>query len=457
MMSYELKPGEVTLEYTADVHILEAITHLKNDGLIFPKKTIHAWGFLNTQPFIPDMLLCYEKVVLPRIYWYDIEHETLISELDDLVDKKILYVPPDSLFDRIECLQLEEEFSSSFGGDPRYITITYLANPGRFKNELRQLGINVPKNFRNPWLGGAGEVASWLSSIDPKEVFDKVKQKVSQRSFSGSSICQSIVSKCPVVAEGYLGPVNLIYAKFIGESSRRGSILLLEILKKRGEVETDAYNLLFNEVKKTRDVIIDSLDIPIKTVDFPLSLPLILREIEDGKGPKQFYDKMMELRKEYKPLRKWLTEFDAAIKDGKIKEIEKYKKELNEAVNKFLESRELHKKYTSNQNISHFSELSAIAAQAGLAIHEPTKITSTILSNPLIKKALERIFEPVNYKLNPHRLHLKDIAELSLVSWKELRKELIRCFPEQGEEFAQTLLYYSEVSRICREILTMGE
>ena len=460
MIKYELKPGEITLEYTADVHILEAITHLKKDGLIFPKKTIHAWGFLNTQPFIPDMLLCYEKVVLPRIYWYDLEHETLISELDELVDKKILYVPPDSLFNRIECLQLEEEFSSSFGGDPRYITITYLANPGRFKNELRQLGINVPKNFRNPWLGGAGEVASWLSSIDPKEVFDKVKQKVSQRRFSGSSICQSIVSKCPVVAEGYLGPVNLIYARFMGESSRQGSILFLEILKKRGEVETDVYNLLFNEVKRARDKITSSLeenDIVTKTVDFPLSLPLILREIEDGKGPKQFYDKIMELRKEYRPLRKWLTEFDAAIKDGKIKEIIKYKRELNKVVNKFLESHEIHKKYTSNQNISHFSELSAIAAQAGLAIHEPTKITSTILSNPLIKKALERIFEPVNYKLNPHRLHLKDIAELSLVSWKELRKELIRCFPEQGEEFAQTLLYYSEVSRICREILTMDK
>ena len=455
-MSYELKPGEVTLEYTADVHILEAITHLKNDGLILPKKTIHAWGFLNTQPFISDMLLCYEKIILPRIYWYDLEHETLISELDDLVDKKILYVPPDSLFDRIECLQLEEEFSNSFKGDPRYITITYLANPGRFKNELTQLGINVPKDFRNPWLGDAGEVASWLSSIDPKEVFDKVKQKASQRSFSGSAISQSIVSKCPVVAEGYLGPVNLIYARFMGESSRRGSILLLEILKERGEVETDPYNLLFNEVKRTKDVIIGSLDIPIKTVDFPLSLPLILREIEDGKGPKQFYDKMMELRREYKPLRKWLTKFDAAIKDGKIKEVIKYKRELNKVINKFLESHEIRKKYTSNQNISHFSELSAIAVQAGLAFNEPTKITSTILSSPLIKKALERIFEPIDYILNPHRLHLKDIAELSLVSWKELRKELIRCFPEQGKEFAQILLYYSEVSRICREILTMG-
>ena len=83
-MVQELKPGEVTLEYTADVHILEAIAHLKNDGLITPKKTVHAWGFLSTQPFIPDMLLCYEQIVLPKIYWYDLEHETLLSELDDL-------------------------------------------------------------------------------------------------------------------------------------------------------------------------------------------------------------------------------------------------------------------------------------------------------------------------------------------------------------------------------------
>lgn len=453
-MRYELKPGEITIEYTADVHILEAIVHLKNDGLIFPKKTIHAWGFLNTQPFIPDMLLCYEKVVLPRIYWYDLEHETLVSELDDLVKRKILDAPPSSLFDRIECLQLEEEFSNSFKGDPRYITITYLANPGRFENELRQVGINVPYKFKNPWLGGAGDIASWLASIDPREVFDKVKQRVSQRSFSGSSICQSIVSKCPVVAEGYLGPVNLIYAEFMGESSRRGVSLLLEILKEKGEVETDAYELLFNEVKKTRDEIIGSIDIPIKTVVFPLSLPLILREIENGKGPKQFYDKMIELRKEYRPLREWITKFDAAIKEGNIEKILKYKKELNEAVNKIFESYEIHKRYRCNQNISHFSELSAMSAQVGLAIPEPSGITSTILSNPLIRKTLEKLCELVDYKLHPHRLHLKDIAKLSLMSWKELKKELIRCFPEHGEDFAQTLRYHSEVSRVCREILT---
>jgi len=459
-MEDELKPGEITLEYTADVHILEAITHLKNDGLIFPKKTIHAWGFLNTQPFIPDMLLCYEKIVLPRIYWYDLEHETLVSELDDLVNEKILRIPPDRLFNPIECMRLEQDFSNNFMHDPRYIAITYLANPRTFEAQLKELGVNVPKRFGNPWLGGAGDIADWLESVDTKRLFEKVKSKSYQRSFSGSSMCQSIVSKSPVVAEGYLGPVNLIYASFMGETSRRGYSLLLEALKIRGEIETDAYYILFDEIEKAENRVVGSLSTPIQTITFPLSLPLILHDIEDGKGPRQFYDRMLDLRKEYKPLREWLTKFDTAIKEGKIKERIKYEKELRMVINKFIESKEIRKEHIVNQNIAHYSELAGTAAQAvltgGGAPMSDAALVSKLASSNLSQKVLEKVWTPIDYKWHPHRLHLKDLAEFTLVSWKELRNELIRCFPEGGEEFAQTLRYYSKVSKICREILTTG-
>ena len=359
-------------------------------------------------------------------------------------------------------MKLEQDFQAHFKYDPRYITIAYIANPGIFEKQLKELGVRIPKKFKNPWLGDAGEIASWLENVDVNKLLEEIKLKNYQKSLSGSSICQSLVSKCPVVAEGYLGPVNLLYANFIGETSRRGYSLLLEVLKSKGEIETDAYYFLFDTIKEAREGVIGSLgrpNMPIQTATFPLSLPLILRDIEDGKGPKQFYDRILDLRKEYKPLREWLTKFDAAIKEGKIEERGKYEKELYNIIGKFLERHEISKKYVIDQNIAHYSELAGmatlVALEGGVEPTSDAALASKLVSRGPVRKALEKVPELIDYKLHPHRLHLKDLAELTLVSWKDLRKELIRCFPEQGDEFAQTLRYYSKVSKICREMLTM--
>jgi hypothetical protein len=433
--------GSTQLEYTTDFNVLETIVNLK-DGNIAPVNSRHFWAYLQCEPFVPDMLVLSERIVLPKINWFDIEHGYLVSELDELVKQKILLIPNEPLFQELDCREVQKNISLKFTNDPRNLLIALLANPGQYQSILHELHLNQGNiSFTNPWLGGASDITNWLKSVDIQQFYSAVKNSTFNKELNPTAISQAISSEIPTTQEGYYYPKNFVYSQFVHESEQNGLNVILKILKQeKKETSKTAYDILVerhNQMKKT----ITNSSIQYSTrIQIPYTLPIILDKIDDGKGNRQFYDAILETRKEMKPLRVWLGKFDQAIgKYGFGPETLKCENEINKINSSILSEYKIH---PITQNIENFGEFSSILSGIGeFAITNQSSSLFKIIDS-ITNRIVPKIIEYGEKYVYPHRFYMKSIGRESLY---DVKKTLQRKFPKEkeGTRFYDILEYYS--------------
>ncbi len=478
---YRVEPGSATLEFTADVHILEALVNLK-EGRIFPKDVVHSWAYLNAQPFIPDAIILHEKIILPRIFYYDLEHEVLLDKLDDLTSSKIIEVPEKEIASGANILNLTEELADRYASDPTYLTAVAVASPHKkiFRDLIKEAGINViPKEEFNPWFGGGFVVAAWIEEIMLREpsnlskLRQKIEQKIKQEKFrrrvSMTAVSQLAYTDIPVVADGYLGPINRIFLRNLHDFVKHK----LTLMKKNEDLSRSigiSFDILFSKIDELREEIEDFVrknwprtrylgifDMPLRGP--PYSVALIVKELEKNEGPKKFYEKMLELRKEFRGLRSQLRDCDEKLANHMFAEFARCLKNLIDLIEKAEESYEYKKnKINIRQNTGVLSNMQAAIARIPLSMLVKGTKSAFLSIGPSeiiqIAKELKANLSKWKEENMLRRLHLRDLFQASLTSINYLREDLERAFGEDGEKFASTLAYLSAVSRLVDTLLS---
>ena len=447
-MNEEVKePGCISLEYTTDFNVLEALVNLK-DGKIAPDRSKHFWAYLQCEPFIPDMVLLTETIVLPKVNWFDVQHEYLISELDELMDSKVLYVPQNAVFEELEARGLQQVISNLFERDYRNLLIAVLSNPDKYTTLLRKMGL-IERNtaFGNPWLGGASKISHWLENINVRDVYKVLMSYSFQKDLCPTGLSQALASSIPTTQEGYYYPKEIVYSRFIKEAATDGLDIIRNSLKKeKGEEAKTAYDVLVETLGKVSDKVFGSSLQYRARIDLPYTLPIILKEIDDGKGPKQMYDVMLEKRQELRPLRRWIVKYDTALAEhGHGKQTLKCERELQKVSSRIIEE---YKVPPLEQNVFNYDNITNDAITIAQIPCEPQKIKDIILPKitPLID-AVDRV-------VYPHRFYMKSVGTAFLND--DMKILLKHKFPDEGKKFFEVLRYYSTLTDKAKEVAQIG-
>ena len=403
---------------------------------IDPEKPL--WGnvtnFMNGHLYLPDILLTHDTLRIEmdasKTPFHDDTGYRLGSndgldwfmedlDIDDLRKRKILEVTQRPETDSPRRQEIAWALSSRFSDDVRAEAIASLHD------------MTVGPQWVN-----SDEIVR-LRGFDIQRSMKKQKARVvyGTRGWKGLlhgpfwPMGDSLFRDVPVVEDVTPG-FNRLNAVLLEEYGRER----LGLMRKR---YPSAYELLNDYFQNARDSLYRQSLALHGTFSFhhPFSIGVILRDIRDGNGPKDFYDELMSKRKDFRHLRRWLGRFQETLACGDIEGILKTERELLEI------------------------GLAMEEEFGGPAIHRTVNTWSkpfSLLLNPItaivewLDRGGGRLLERLTH---PHRAILHRIGKSAGAS---LEKELKRCFPYQGETFLVYLKYSKAFEEKVDEVLKLG-
>lgn len=452
------KIGDITIDHTVDVKLLKSLLNLEKDKIVLGKER-EGEGlideFLSDFIYLPDVLLYHDQLVLPRpkeYYVKEIGEKLLDSDaINKLQKNKIIYFPPEEVYDFKAAEELHRKLIHDISKDPRpnliaFIESPYNERPSRWLKEHGFLDKNT--TLKPYYAGGADEIVRWLNTIDLDQIYASIPANatddpiIAERDLIGSpGYSVFLTSNIPVMEAGYFIQDFIFFDAFVKEKWK------LETTK-----TTTTLSLVLNELSKIRgeeykELIENGIITQSQVYEIPFTFGLLINEMPKKSQPSDLIDIIIKKRNEkgIKKFRRWLKESDiergkdyAHIDYGKIMKIHADIELVAENLRSEFSSMSLTKKIL--QHSPHFiTKIIGIVISGGAALIEkiPDIIDSVDFLYPKMRSS--------------HIAYMQKLGKAGI----KVSKQLEDIFGEQGREFSSILRYYSAVDEKTDRILKM--
>lgn len=446
MSPNDVKDEGVTINHRNDIKLLKSLINLES-GQIVPEHQTCTQGetigeFLADFIHLPDALLYYDRLILPRPKDYYIEKigdSFVDSNLINGKLKDILYFPTKEIYkiDRVE--NLHNRLMQTIKTDPRPYLIALLESPDTDKagRWLKCHGhLDKMTSLTPYYAGGAREIVQWLKTVDISEMYSSIPDDISEdpilsKTNIDGSVGYSVylASNIPVLEAGYYTHDFDFFDIYLKERMNTAKNTLQIVLKTLSDVRRDKHKELVEKgIISTNQI-----------YEIPFTLGLLIEGMTTRSDPVEIVDTIVNKRNErsIRKFREWLKNGNQERwregVDINYKNVFKIQAEIDQA------SANLRAEFSnvsiSQKIVRHLPHGIALASEA---------ILTGILPLPSCIRDLGSIGDTIiSNVFSPHVAHMQKLGRAGI----KISKPLKHIFGKQGEELGNILRYYSEIDQ----------